>query len=91
MKCLCLYELCKILVGVVEEVVLCKNLGERRYRGLDGEEVEEAGYTFIDEECSECMDLREECTEDRQDKEVVPGEDREEKHSSMIWPIQNSF
>ena len=37
------------------------------------------------------MDLREECTEDRQDKEVVPGEDREEKHSSMIWPIQNSF
>ena len=51
MKCLCLYELCKILVGVVEEVVLCKNLGERRYRGLDGEEVEEVECTFIDEEC----------------------------------------
>ena len=52
MMCLGLYELCKILGGVVVEVeVLCKNLGERRCRGLDGEEVEEVECTFIDEEC----------------------------------------
>ena len=81
-----------ILEGVVEVVVLCKNLGERRCRVLNGEEVEEeVGYTFLDEECEECRDLREECTGDRQNMEVVTEEDREEKHSSMAWPIQNSF
>ena len=55
MKCSGLYEICKILQVVVEEVeVLCKNLGERRCRVHDGEEVEEAeeaGCTFLGEEC----------------------------------------